>query len=265
VEHVEPSILLSEDDARALVRLVADIAILNAPVQVKKHRLMTSLSELLDSDAWGWILSRAEKSNNNPSVVEFLHGGMTEEQVGAYAAMMQDRHSPQVEYSALNNLRLTEQHFTRTWDQLVTEEQWYGDTNHLLHEVGFEQVIYSVRVLDQDGLFSGISLKRHSGRPRFTPRERRMLHIVSSEVDWLHACSDSLSSASYGVRALTPRQRAVLTLMLEGQPLKQIAYILGITPNTVCGYAKQIHKHFTVSSRGELIRRFMAGDGRDIC
>jgi DNA-binding CsgD family transcriptional regulator len=118
--------------------------------------------------------------------------------------------------------------------------------------------------MDTDGLFSGISIRRRTGRPRFTARERRIVHIVSGEVDWLHSCSENLASATYQVRALTPRQQAVLTLMLEGHAVKRIAFVLGIKPNTVVGYTKDIHRHFDVSSRAELIHRFRSGDGGDL-
>lgn len=262
-DSLEP--MVSEADARALVRLVSDVAGLTGSLQMKKSRLMSDFARLIDADAWAWILSRAEKNRDSPSVVEFLHGGMNEREFGAYVAMMQDSRTP-VEYAALNRLRLTERRFTRSWDQLVTDAEWYGPANRrLLDQVGFEQVMYSVKILDNDGLFSGISMKRRTGRPRFSPRERRMFHIVCGEVDWLHSCDEVLSSVTYQVRSLTPRQRAVLTLMLDGHSVKQIAFVLGIKPNTVSGYAKEIHRHFDVNSRGELIHRFRSGDGRDLC
>jgi len=257
--------MVSETDARALVRLVADVAGFTGSLQTKKSQLMTELAKLIDADAWAWILSRAERNRDSPSVVEFLHGGMDEREFGAYVAMMQDSQTP-VEYAALNRLRLTESRFTRSWDQLVTETEWYGAGNRrLLDQVGFEQVMYSVKVLDNDGLFSGISMKRRVGRPRFSPRERRMFHIVCGEVDWLHTCDESLASMAYQVRALAPRQRAVLTLMLDGNRVKDIASALGIQPSTVSTYTKEIHRHFAVNSRVELIHRFRSGDGGDLC
>jgi DNA-binding CsgD family transcriptional regulator len=256
--------VISEADARSLVRLVADIAGLKGSLETKKRHLMANLAKLVDADAWAWILSRAERTHNNPTVVEFLHEGMNEREVGVYVATMQAPQPP-VEYAALNRLRLTERRFTRTWDQLVTEAEWYGAENRsLLERLGFEHVMYSVSILDGDGLFSGISLKRRIGRPRFTPRERRMVHIICGEVDWLHSCNETLASATYRVRALTRRQQAVLTLMLEGHAVKHIAFVLKISPNTVIGYTKEIHRHFDVTSRAELIHRFRSGDGGDL-
>jgi DNA-binding NarL/FixJ family response regulator len=91
-----------------------------------------------------------------------------------------------------------------------------------------------------------------------------MLHIISGEVDWLHSCNKALASETYRVRALTPRKQNVLTLMLDGHPVKQIAFVLGIKPNTVSGYVKEIYRHFNVNARGELFHRFRSGDGADL-
>jgi DNA-binding NarL/FixJ family response regulator len=91
-----------------------------------------------------------------------------------------------------------------------------------------------------------------------------MLHIISSAVDWMHVCSETLAAATYQVRALTPRQQNVLTLMLKGQPLKRVAESLGIKFNTLGSYTKEIYRHFGVNSRVELIARFQSGDGEDL-
>jgi DNA-binding CsgD family transcriptional regulator len=256
--------VVTEADAVSLVRLVANITGSRVPVQAKKRQLMTDLAQLIDADAWAWILSRAQNARDNPTIVEFLHGGMSEREFGAYVTMMQSSEAP-VEYAALNRLRLTKRRFTRSWDQLVAEAEWYGPSNRrLLDQVGFEQVMYSVKILDNDGLFSGISMKRRTGRSRFTPRERRMFHIVSCAVDWMHACTETLAAATYQVRALTPRKQNVLTLMLKGQRIKQIAFALDIKTSTVSDYTKDIYRHFGVNSQVELIGMFQSGDGGDI-
>ena len=56
---------------------------------------------------------------------------------------------------------------------------------------------------------------------------------------------------------LTPRQREVLDRLLEGDSQKQIATKLGISPHTVAGYLKDLHRIFDVNSRGELLAKFV--------
>jgi DNA-binding CsgD family transcriptional regulator len=58
---------------------------------------------------------------------------------------------------------------------------------------------------------------------------------------------------------LSPRLRQTLDRLLAGDSEKQIAVRLRISPHTVHVYAKQLHKRFGVSSRGELLARFVRG------
>lgn len=56
---------------------------------------------------------------------------------------------------------------------------------------------------------------------------------------------------------LSPRQREVLTLLLRGSSVKEIARDLDIKPNTVNEHVKALHEHFAVSSRAELLALFV--------
>jgi hypothetical protein len=158
--------LIPQSDATAMLRIVSEVAEMDGPLPAKRRALMHRLTLLVDADAWGWIISRALDESNAPAVGAFICGGMDDQQVARYAQIMQDRDYLPVEYAALNQLRRTHSHFTKAWDELVTPEQWYGPANrHVIDGMGFEHVLYSVRVLDKDGYFSGISLKRKKGRP----------------------------------------------------------------------------------------------------
>ena len=57
---------------------------------------------------------------------------------------------------------------------------------------------------------------------------------------------------------LTPRQREVLDRLLAGDSQKQIAAALGISRHTVGDHLKDLHRIFDVSSRGELLAKFIA-------
>lgn len=261
---MEPEMLIPEAQVRQMVRLVGEVADVRATRSAKRRILMTGLADMVGADAWGWIISRAADDNNNPAVAAFQHGGLSEEQIGRYAQLMQDRQNPPVEYAALNLLRRTKRRFTRRWDQLVTTAEWYGPRNrHLLKVLGFEHVMYSVRVLDDNGFFSGITLKRKVGRENFSPLEQRIAHIVTGEIAWLHY-DESLGEVTRQVRPLPPSQRTVLMLLMEGHNKPKIAATLGCSYNTVKDHVKGIYAHFNVHSTPELFRRFMAGDGHDI-
>lgn len=57
---------------------------------------------------------------------------------------------------------------------------------------------------------------------------------------------------------LSPRRVQTLRRLLAGDSEKQIAVYLGISRHTVHVYVKGLYRHFEVSSRGELLARFVS-------
>lgn len=77
-------------------------------------------------------------------------------------------------------------------------------------------------------------------RPPFTVRQRRIAHIVLSEVDWLHY-AELPPDRGRGVPDLSPRQRMVLVLLLEGRSKVEISELLHISPHTTHDHTKAIY------------------------
>jgi hypothetical protein len=254
--------LIPQSDAEAMLRLLSEVAKLHGPMPSKRRALMEGLARLTDADAWGWIISRAVDGCNAPAVGAFLCGGMDDQQITRYAQIMEDRDYLPIEYAALNQLRRTHNHFTRGWDELVTPVQWYGPQNrHIIDTLGFEHVLYSVRVLDKDGYFSGISLKRKKDRPNFNLRERQITHMITGIVDWLH-WDPKLATVTREVCPLPPHLRTMLILLVDPRlPVVGIASQLGIKHSTAKEYAQNLYRHFNVKGRNELLGRFLIGDG----
>ena len=67
-----------------------------------------------------------------------------------------------------------------------------------------------------------------------------------------------------GLDRLSPRERQTLERLLKGQSYKQIARQLEISPSTVHTYTvhtyvDSLHRHFGVSTNGELMALFVDG------
>jgi DNA-binding CsgD family transcriptional regulator len=92
-------------------------------------------------------------------------------------------------------------------------------------------------------------------RRSFTARERTLLHIAHSEQSWIY--QGDLLLATRGGMAVSPRQRQVLDYLLAGHSEKQIAEKLRLSPNTVHHHVKALHRHFGVSTRSELLARWV--------
>lgn len=90
---------------------------------------------------------------------------------------------------------------------------------------------------------------------RFTPRIEMVVHLFHSELTWIYQTDVVLTSPS--AMSLAPRARQTLELLFGGLSEKQIASILQLSHNTVHHYVKSIHRHFGVSSRSELLARWV--------
>jgi len=64
-------------------------------------------------------------------------------------------------------------------------------------------------------------------------------------------------SAELADPPLAPRLQQTLELLLAGDSEKQIARKLAISPHTVHAYVKSLYRKFEVSSRGELLARWV--------
>jgi DNA-binding NarL/FixJ family response regulator len=92
-------------------------------------------------------------------------------------------------------------------------------------------------------------------------RKLASMQIASSQIGSLHRFA-ILVRANEKTLNLSPRQRQVLSYLLAGDSLKEIAQKLEISAHTVGDYVKQIYKHFAVSSRAQLAAIFLPGDLR---
>ena len=104
-------------------------------------------------------------------------------------------------------------------------------------------------------------LLRHT--PAALGTERRSLHgfelelvplSTSAEPHWLVFVSLPEGVPMSPAAALTPRQREVAELLLQGATLPEVAAALSVSLNTVKHHAKRIHEELGVASRAELVR-----------
>jgi DNA-binding CsgD family transcriptional regulator len=98
-------------------------------------------------------------------------------------------------------------------------------------------------------------MRQPSGNDAFGSRERMLLHLAHMEMSWVY--DSDLLLATHGAASLSPRQRQTLEYLLFGHSEKQIAAKMRLSPNTVHHHIKALHRHFGVSSRSELLARWV--------
>jgi DNA-binding CsgD family transcriptional regulator len=251
--------VINEGDARAMVRLLGATAACPGQHQEKKRFLMDGLGELIHADAWLWTLTCKMKPDEPQVHVGYLRGGFDEAQFANFLKAIE--HPALSEGSRLFFENLTEnmQHTTMGRQQMDPEGKVaLSGAQPFLTNANIGDLILSGYPLDGKSM-SAMGIYRSLSGGEFTEREKRMAHIVLSEVPWLHM-SGWPDDRGVTVPQLFPRQRMVLNLLLDGLGRKKIAQHLEITENTVAGYVKDIYKHFGVSSQPELMQKFLAAN-----
>ena len=254
---------LDESDVRKIIRLLGEVAALPGGHAEKKRYLVSGLCKIIDADAWVWGLSCQREPDKPQVYVSMLKGGLTEE---AFVKLLQAvEHPEMIEFASrfFIELRESKAHLTRLRSQIADESRFQGSQAQLAWKAAdLGPTIMSLRPLD-DQSSSAVVFYRHFDRPHFTARDSRIVHIVLSEIPWLHE-QGWPEDRGVSVPTLSKRERLALNLLTLGHSHKQIAARMSISPNTLHGYIKAVYRHFGVNSQAELMGRFFQGNGRDL-
>lgn len=248
---------LSEHDVRAMIRMLAEVASLNSPLEAKRQALLERMVVLFEADVSIWTTTYFD-TGKNAMAVSFVHN-IPAERVGEYAAASQDKTVREPYLDPVERRMDAGEHFTILRSALVSGDAWSEDpwVRKYAQELGMGYSLFSFFPIEGK-LWSGMGLHRSPGSPDFSERQRQMMHLLFSEVSWLHNGSAPERDCS-GVVSLSPRLRSVLLLLLDGQSQKEIASQLGLSVHTVRQYVKDLYKVLEVGSRGEFHRYFARG------
>ncbi|HKK18224.1 MAG TPA: LuxR C-terminal-related transcriptional regulator, partial [Opitutales bacterium] len=189
--------------------------------------------------------------------VAFMHGGFDEQ---GYADLLQAIEHPEMGSAVeafFTALARREAHTTMVREEI--DPQGLAERpgpRELWEKADIGPVMMSGYPLDAKSL-SAIAVYRRFGAKPFSTREKQIAHLILEEVPWLHMTGWP-EDRGVTVPRLSPRQRMVLNLLLDGMGRKQIAAILEISENTVSGYCKEVYRYFSVNSQAELMHKFLA-------
>jgi len=259
--HLSPS--LREAAVRDIVRLLGEVAALPGGHAIKKRFLMRGLCRLIGADAWIWTLACQYEADKPPVYVGFMHDGFSEKRFPRYLKAVEHHASAAMTIPLVNEMRARNAHITRTIEQIDRSGRFPTfEAAHLWREAEVGTLLISMRPLDARSA-SGIGIYKNLPARPFTSEECRIAHIVLTEVPWLHE-QGWPEDRGVTVPRLSPRQRAILNLLLDGRSRKEVGAHFALSENTVAGYQKAIYRHFGVNSHAALMRRFQQGDGGDI-
>lgn len=253
---------ITDDDFRAVVRILGDITLMDATPDAKRQHLMTELGLLIQSDTWLWGLAPFIQPGKQPVYLFQNHGGLDEERASRLVMAIEHPDSGAMTAPLALAMVQTGGHVTRLRQDIIPDERFLNSPAFPFWKAAnVGPIILSLRPIPGIGS-AVIAFYRPVSAPSFTPREARLAHIVLSEVSWLH--HEGMPHApSSTVPLLPPRCRLILHQLLVGRTRKDIAADLSLSVHTVNDYVKQIFRHFGIHSQMDLIARFRHGDGQD--
>jgi DNA-binding CsgD family transcriptional regulator len=146
---------------------------------------------------------------------------------------------------------------TRT--DLVPDDVWYRSPYYRDYHApaGSDAMLYcSLPLPGESEQMGAVTLRRALGERDFSPRDRAIvLEAHTAVIAWIGGPLARFDEPSPA--ALPPRLRQVLRCLLEGDSDKQIAARLSLSRYTVNEYVERIFRHFDVSTRPELLARWV--------
>ncbi len=155
--------------------------------------------------------------------------------------------------------------FTVARRDLARDAVWYRSRylDEHLRPIGVDDHVVSTCPVPGRSTISALALYRPWGARPFSDREVAMVQLFHEELSWVLARSERDAvepdmALDGSCARLPPRQRETLAALLQGASEKEIAERLAISPHTVHGYVKTIHRELGVRSRGELLSMFIS-------
>lgn len=239
--------------------LTAVAAIGDSAPQLTERRsnILAVLADATQSHSGFWSWGRGTPRTETVVPVAIIDFGMDDAQRLGLMAFGTSPEMKEAFHSLILKRMGTSSHIATIRQQIFEDLDWQND-NYLrvqMNSCGWDEWLHCVRYSVRD-TWSALLLLRNCDSPPFTDVDRQLAEITITSLPWLHSTSDD-AIPSESLIGLTPRQRTVMFMLLDGIPRKSIAGALGISEDTVGDHIKAIYSQFKVKSAIELAAWFL--------
>jgi DNA-binding CsgD family transcriptional regulator len=253
---LSPPPTLTSDDARRLLAAITGPAIQGSDLAEKRRLTFEALLEVAHADAGHWAWGRGNPLTSTVAPLAVIHRGYEPDQLTALVEHALDPVSMRDFQVRAWELLAGRSHSGWSRRELIADARWAEPHwQSYVSRFGFDSFAHAVNY-HSDDTWSCIHLVRRIGAEEFGPREAAIADLALSGVSWMNALVEERVPPETFVN-LTPRQRTVMLMLLDGKPRKEIAGQLGISEYTVDDHLKALYAHFGVRSASELAARFL--------
>lgn len=251
---------LSAADVNDCHQIVGQCRDYGAHVNAWRHQLLASLLKLVNAQV---IINSELDHFGNASgketklVGRHREGWISDEAENRwleYAQSIPVERTPEYPYLS----KFSGQTLLLSRNQIWGKETWYRSHtfNDIHRECGIDDYVISICPTNIPGRCTTLWLHKGVGARDFTEREQGIISLVhltiNNEIGTYLATADEPDLSS-----LTIRRLEVLECLIAGDSEKQIAFELGLGKATIHDHVLAIYRHYKVSSRGELLSKFI--------
>ena len=247
-------------DAARLMQLAFELGELSADPAARRLHLLRSLRRLAGAQSIHLfhLVAQGNGRFDLPQSIDFADTDFHIRQAFTQYMTTGDPMDPAV--PILLARARTDPLFTVHRQAVVSDAKWYRSRHYqqLRAPAGIDHHLYS-NVTLADGRIVGIGMQRERGDRPFNDRDCQVVNLFHSQMRHLYGQQAAPPPERSAVRIppLAPRLQPVLRHLLQGDAEKQVATKLGLSRHTVHQYIKVLYRELGVSSRGELLAKFI--------
>ena len=269
--------LLTPTDIRGALRLANELHSMNAEPQRRRRHLVDGLCKLLEADV-GLTLTSSHADGGKANGGSGGDGMAKDGQLSVVTVGWPEASDERSAARHFQDSCHTDPMYERIVEKMARDGQslatcrrsdFFNATawaaiplvKRRREVLKIDECIVSMYAMPRTKTSAWIFLYRRVGdRPAFSRRDRELLHVIHSEMDWLYKPADA-PVAHPEMNGLTERERQTLDRLLAGDSEKEAAAALGLSPHTVHVYVKALYRAFNVNTRNELLAKFVRSPG----
>jgi DNA-binding CsgD family transcriptional regulator len=247
-------------ELRAVFRLLGDVRDLRHDRVARQAQMVNGLCKLLGARQGSVLEIDGFVPGGSLKLLDIHHGGWANATAAAIWEGLLRAGNFQSDLVMMQATRVPGNVVAVLRDQLVPDEMFYASPLFQelrpMVEIDSHVVGWCRPSAARPDRVLGLTFHRDWRAKPFNRRQREMLRIFVDEVFRLQREGLLDPPAAPGPR-LTARESEVLQRLLKGDSIKETATRLGLSTHTVHDYVKNLHRKFDVSSRAELLARFV--------
>ncbi|SFH56731.1 regulatory protein, luxR family [Planctomicrobium piriforme] len=219
--------------------------------------LLAKLAGMLEADLALWSWGRGFSVDGGIQPMAMVDHGMTDSHKAVLADLALDRRNDTEFRARIIPLMNADRQVTVIRKDLYSDAVWKRRPffRKVCDGLGMDSWVMAVTYPLPD-TWANLTFWAAKGQKELGERERVLVDIAICSISWLHPTAAEAIPPDVFV-GLTPRQRGVLTLLLDGMSRKAVAKHLKLTEHTVGDHIKSIYSHFGVHALSELIARLL--------